>query len=106
MLEAFFPIYIKNAPVNIHVSLAQYFMDNRILCIDKVGQEAVQERISSFMENIPHEQVNDDKTVVALINTAVKTKRQPKEYYQEPDWAELKKIHNEAWKKEAYPGLT
>ena len=45
-----------------------------------------------------------DKTVVVLVNS-IKTKRQPKEYYQEPDWAALKKKHDEEWKRAAYPGL-
>ena len=57
------------------------------------------------MENIPDEQVNDDKTVAVLINTSVRTKKQPKEYYQEPDWASLKKKHDDEWKRAAYPGL-
>ena len=90
MLETFYPIYIKNEPVNIHVSLAGFFMDNRNLNIGRLGKEAVQTRIKKYMESIPDEQVNDDKTIVALINTSVKTRRQPDEYYQEPDWAALK----------------
>jgi serine/threonine protein phosphatase PrpC len=105
MLETFFPLYIKNAPVNIHVSLMQFFMDNRNLRINKTGSETVQANVSEFMENIPDETVNDDKTVAVLINTAVKTKLQPKEYYIEPDWIKLKQEHDEAWKRAAYPGL-
>jgi hypothetical protein len=106
MLETFFPIYIKDNPVsNIHVSLAQFFMDNNKLRIDKVGQEAVQARISDYMEKIPDETVNDDKTVVVLINPSIKTSQMPKEYYVDPDWAELKRKHDEAWKRKAYPGL-
>ena len=105
MLETFFPMYIKNHPVNIHVSLAQFFMDYRSLRIVKLGQEVVQARIKEFMENIPDEHVNDDKTVTVLVNPSVKTKKQPKEYYQEPDWAALKKRHDDEWKRAAYPGL-
>lgn len=108
MLEIFFPMYIKNEDVNIHVSLAQFFLDNRGLKIDKKGgQEKVTASMKEFMSNIPDEQVNDDKTIAVLVNTSVKTnwKRQPKEYYQEPDWAELKRRHDEAWRRQAYPGL-
>ena len=105
MLEPFFPMYIRNEPVNIHVSLAQFFMDNRSLRIDKVGEEAVQTGMRDYIESIPAEQVSDDKTVAVLVNTAVRTKRQPRAYYLEPDWAELKRKHDEAWKREAYPGL-
>ena len=105
MLETFFPIYIRNDPVSIHVSLARFFIDNRSLRIDKAGQQAVQARMAEMLENIPDEQVNDDKTIAVLINTSVKTKQQPKEYYLEPDWAALKMTYDEEWKRAAYPSL-
>ena len=105
MLETFFPMYIRNEPVSIHVSLAQFFMDAKSLRIGKLGPQAVQERIRDFMHKIPDEQVNDDKTVAVLINTAVKTKRMFNEYYDEPDWAALKQKHDDEWRRAAYPGL-
>ena len=103
--ETFFPYLIKNEPVNIHISLAQFFMDNRGLQIDELGEAAVQSRIEDFMNNIPDEQVNDDKTVVVLLNTSVQFTPQPDEYYKEPDWAGLKRRHDEEWKRQAYPHL-
>ena len=105
MLETFFPMYIKNHPVSIHISLAQFFLDYHSLRIVKLGPEAVQTRIREFMENIPDEKVNDDKTVAVLINTFVRTKKQPTVYYEGPDWAALKKKHDDEWKRAAYPGL-
>lgn len=104
--EIFFPIYIRNDPTNnIHVNLAQFFMDNTKLSVHKRARAEVEADITEFLKSIPDEQVNDDKTVVVLINTAIKAKLQPKEYYEEPDWAELKKEYDEAWRREAYPGL-
>ena len=105
MYEILFPYLIKNEPVNIHVNLARYFMDNSLLCIDKEGESAVEQRIKTFMEKIPDEQVNDDKTVVVLINTSIETKIQSDDYYKEPDWAELKRKHDDEWKRLAYPHL-
>jgi hypothetical protein len=105
MLEPLFPFLIKNEPVKIHVKLARFFMDNRSLRIDKDGESAVKTRIEDFIKNIPDEQVNDDKTVVVLVNTAIESALQPDEYYQEPDWAELKRKHDEEWKRLAYPHL-
>lgn len=105
MLETFFPIYIKNDPVKIHVSLARFFMDYRSLRINKLGEETVQAHMKEFMEKIPDEQVDDDKTIVVLLNSSVKTKQQPKEYYQEPDWAALKEKYDDEWRRAAYPGL-
>lgn len=105
MLETFFPIYIKNEPVNIHVTLARFFMDNRALRIDELGEDVVEARMVDYILGIPGEQVNDDKTLVVLMNLSVKSKEQPDEYYEEPDWAELKKKYDEEWKKLAYPHL-
>ena len=105
ILETFFPIYIKNNPVNIHVSLAQFFMDNHRLELQKHNRDDVEERIVNFLQSIPAEQVNDDKTVAVLINTATKINPQPAAYYEEPDWVELKRKHDEAWRKEAYPSM-
>lgn len=105
MLETFFPFYIKNEPVNIHVVLARYFMDNRTLRINESGEEITKTRIEDFIRSIPHEQVNDDKTVVVMVNTSVESSLQSEEYYKEPDWIELKRKHDEEWKRMAYPHL-
>ena len=105
MYETLFPYLIRNEPVNIHVNLAQYFMDNRDLKIDETGEAAVQARIEEFIDRIPDEQVNDDKTVVVLVNTSAEFNPQPDEYYAQPDWAELKRKHDEEWKRLAYPHL-
>lgn len=43
----------------------------------------------------------DDKTVVGLINTELKTENQEAGYYDEPDWVSLQ----EQWNRKAYPHL-
>lgn len=103
--ETLFPVYIREEPVDIYVALARYFMDNNSLEIDNVGEEAVRERIKKFLANIPDTQVNDDKTVVVLVNSKMETKLQPPEYYLTPDWAELKRKWEETWHKRFYPHL-
>jgi len=105
MLETFFPFYIRNEPVKIHVALAQFYMDNIKIHIEKHGEEAVRSHMEKIIQSIPDTQVSDDKTIAVLINPSVKVKRQQKAYYQEPDWAELKRKHDEEWRKLAYPGL-
>ena len=105
ILETLFPIYIRNEKLNIHITLAQYFMDNRKLEIEKNGEEVVAKEIESFLDQIPEEQVNDDKTIVVLINTEVETKQQPDDYYKEPNWDELRRKFDEAYKMAAYPHL-
>lgn len=105
MLETLFPVYIRNEPVSIYVALARYFMDGAVLRIAEVGEQAVREKIEKFLAGIPDAQVNDDKTVAVLINPDMEIKPQPAEYYAEPDWCELKRKYDEAWKRAAYPHL-
>lgn len=105
MLETLFPVYLRSEPVSIHVALARYFMDAGVLRIAEMGEDAVREKIGAFMGSIPDAQVNDDKTVAVLVNTDVPVRLQPPEYYAEPDWAELKRRYDEAWRRAAYPHL-
>lgn len=105
MFETLFPFYIRSEPVSIYVALARYFMDPGALGIVQLGEAAVQAKIGGFLERIPDSQVNDDKTVVVLVNPEVKTSLQPPDYYAEPDWQRLKKQHEESWKRTAYPHL-
>ena len=103
MYEPFFPVYIRNDPVSIYVHLAQFFMDYRQAGFD--CHKALYLRAKEYMENIPPKQVGDDKTVVVLINPTVHAARQPEEYYAQLDWADLKRRHDEQWKRAAYPDL-
>lgn len=105
MFETFFPIYIKDEPVNIHVALAKFFMDRDSLKFEETGEEAVQSSMEKFINEIDRKQVSDDKTIVVLVNGSVPSTRQPKEYYDEPEWDSLRKKHNDAWRRMAYPDL-
>ena len=105
MLETLFPILLRDEAVTIYVALARYMMDAKCLRIEEIGEEAVQDRIDQFIGNIPDEQVNDDKTVVVLVNTEKEPALMPKEYYDVPDWSELKRKRDEMWKRLAYPSL-
>ena len=105
MFETFFPIYIKDEPVNIHVALAKFFMDRDSLKFEETGEETVQRNMEKFIDEIDRKQVSDDKTIVVLVNGSVPRTRQPKEYDEEPDWGALSKKHKDAWRRIAYPDL-
>lgn len=105
ILETLFPIYIRKEPVTIYVALARFFMDAKSLKIKECGEEETCARIHQFIANISDEQVKDDKTIVVLTNTEVEPQIRSKEYYQEPNWTELKRKREEVWKREAYPHL-
>lgn len=105
MFETLFPVYIQNEPVSIYVALARYFMGPDSLQIEESGEEYVKEKVAEFMGSIPDAQVNDDKTVVVLVNPSHDMKLQSPEYYAEPNWDELRKRYEENWRREAYPHL-
>lgn len=105
MYEILFPIYIRNEAVPIYVALARYFMDPNSLHAREFPEEGNQERIGKFMASIPEQQVNDDKTVVVVTNPDAELSYQPPEYYAEPNWNELRRKYEEAWKKSAYPHM-
>lgn len=105
MLETLFPVYIRNEPVNIYVALARYFMGPDSLHIEESGEDSVKEKVAEFMNNIPDAQVNDDKTVVVLVDPDHVLTLQEEEYYAEPNWDQLIRSYEEAWKRAAYPNL-
>ena len=76
-----------------------------ILQLVESGEEYVKDKVSEFMNSIPDAQVNDDKTVVVLVNPNHEMKMQTPEYYAEPNWDELKRRFEESWKRAAYPHL-
>lgn len=103
MLELFFPIYIREDKINIHVALAEFFMRPDIF--KKLGQENMKKRIKEYIQSLDKTIVYDDKTVVYLLNTEVITKRREDEYYKEPDWELARKKYEDAWRRKAYPSL-
>ena len=105
IFEIMFPYLIKDEAVNIHIALARFLMDNRGLRIEERGEDAVKADVENFIKNIPDAQVNDDKTLVVLINASIESKLQPDEYYKEPNWEDLKKKRDEEYKRQAYPHL-
>lgn len=105
MLEIFFPIYIRNVPVDIYVALAQYFMSSEFLSIDSLGEEYVKQKITEFMDSIAESKVSDDKTVVVLVNPDAQMTKQNDDYYEEPDWDTLIQKYEEEWMKAAYPHM-
>ena len=105
MLEIFFPVLLHSEKVNIYVALAQFFMDNLFLKFDEAGEQAVQEKMTAFVQNIPEKQVNDDKTVLVVVNNSIKSERLEYSYYQVPNWAELQKKRQEEFNRLAYPHL-
>lgn len=105
LFETLFPFLLQNEQVKIYVSLAHYLMNEECLNFQKEGAEVVQKKMDAFVSNISGKQVNDDKTLLVLLDTSVVAERMPEEYYSTPDWSALKRKHDEAFRRAAYPHL-
>lgn len=105
MFDTFFPVWIRNEPININVSQARFFMDPENLEISKRNEADTAVRMEGVLRSVDPHTVGDDKTIVTVINLDITCDKQPEEYYSEQDWTELKKKFDEQWKRAAYPGL-
>lgn len=103
--ELFFPIYIKNETINIYTALAKYFMYPDILNITNEDMYKIKKSRLQYIERIGEMVVDDDKTLVVAIDSAIKVTKQNDDYYKEPDWERLKKKYRESYNKKAYSDL-
>ena len=96
--DAFFPYLLAGKP---YVPLVRYFCDNNVLKLSKENLEEVAESRENYFKSKACAAITDDKTLVAIVNTAASPKRQDDSYYAEPDWQGLKL----EWNKKAYPHM-
>ena len=80
-------------------------MSEESLGFSESSDAEVRERMEEFIGGIPGDQVSDDKTVLVMLDTSVRTESRPEEYYRSPDWAALKKKRDEEYRRAAYPHL-
>lgn len=100
-----FPYLLANQQNKIYVSLAEYLMNNKMLKFNRVNYKKVQEKMTAFIESLKKEEVQDDKTILVLLDTSLKVKRQADDYYAVPDWKKLKEEYDKKYFEEAYPSL-
>lgn len=102
MYELFFPIYIKEEPVNIYTSLAKFFLDPYIFVQQEISKDEIKKRREIYMEKLPENVVDDDKTLVVAINTDLDIHMQAEDYYKEPDWGKLIQKYKNRFNEHAY----
>jgi serine/threonine protein phosphatase PrpC len=105
IFETLFPYLLKKNEDPVYVALAHYFMSEENLDFKHNGEKKVQEKMEAYIDSIPGSQVNDDKTILVMIDTNVVPKRLDDEYYKAPDWQKLKEEYDDAFRREAYPHL-
>lgn len=105
MYELLFPVYLRNETVSIYVTLARFFMAPDSLKIAEIGENAVETNMEEFVGSLSDTQVNDDKTMVVIIDSSVEYCLQSDDYYREPDWESLREKYERNWRRQAYPNL-
>ena len=87
VFEQICPPVMKKHKVDINILLAEKFL-NRFDCAEKI--ESVEEAAYNYLKNYPESHLDDDKTVVVLMNIDLIPERQDDSYYQSPDWESIK----------------
>ena len=105
ILETFSPCYLKEHNVGLYIGLLRYYTDIETLGTVEDVDESIRERIESVLGSIPSGVVDDDKTLVVIINDNVKPEKQPPEYYATPEWETLRQKWRLSFREQAYPGL-
>lgn len=87
VFEQFCPNLLKRSEININVPLAARFLDRFNYPLDKVDE--LQKASAEYLKNYPRYLLDDDKTIVAIINKDAVPSRQDNDYYKAPNWEEL-----------------
>lgn len=87
VFEQICPKLMKKEEVTVNVPLAQKFLDRFDCPPDKVSE--LEQASAAFLEKYPRSKLDDDKTVVAVINTDAVPARREESYYAPPDWTAL-----------------
>ena len=105
IFDLLFPYLLNDQDIKIYVPLCEYLMNNESLHFSNRSKDKVCQKMEAFIDSLTKEEVNDDKTIVVMLDTSIKVTRQDDSYYATPNWAELKRIRDEKYFKEAYPSL-
>ncbi len=86
LLGLLFPAILRFEDRPMLIDLAHFLMDAERLEIVEKGELAVQKEQMEWIESLSREQVDDDKTLVVLIDTNISITSQPDTYYASPDY--------------------
>ncbi len=99
--DTFYPYLLRDNYPDIYVPLARFFMDNNVLSVTQENIGEIEKSRLDFVNSEAYASVDDDKTLVVVINPNIFPKMQEDSYYTEPDWDRLQL----EWNMKAYPHL-
>ncbi len=87
VFEQICPKLMRNRDIDINIPLARRFL-NRFDCTEKDVPE-LEKAVHRYLENYPRYLLDDDKTVVVLVNPERRPKEKDESYYAIPNWKEM-----------------
>lgn len=88
VFEQICPPLMRHGEVDINIPLARKFLD-RFDCTEE-EVSVLEDAAYKYLKNFPSTLLDDDKTVVVLINTELLPEIKEEEYYAIPDWRALR----------------
>lgn len=88
VFEQICPPLMRESDIDVNVPLARRFLDRFDCTQDDVPE--LEKAVRKYLEHYPRHLLDDDKTVVVLINSARKPKEKEEAYYAIPDWKLLR----------------
>lgn len=81
------PPVMKQCEIDINISLAKCFLDHNSGSRDEIA--LLEEESCRYLERFPREILDDDKTILVLLNSESIPARREDRYYHSPDWTAL-----------------
>lgn len=81
------PPILKNDQQQINIGFVEMFLNH--FGLDDSEVRNLEREANRYMRNFSQKRLDDDKTIVVIINSEAKPLRRKKSYYAIPDWEEL-----------------
>ena len=81
------PPILKNEQQQINIGFVEMFLNH--FGLDDSEVRNLEREANRYMRNFSQKRLDDDKTIVVIINSEAKPLRRKKSYYAIPDWEEL-----------------
>ena len=87
VFEQICPPLLRNGEVDVNVSLAKRFLDK--FEFTEVDESELEKTLYDYLEHYPRYLLDDDKTMIILVNPSRKPAQKAAEYYAIPNWEAL-----------------
>lgn len=96
ILDVACPWILARTEQPVFVGYVRPFIDANVMKARSDAEfKQLEDEIAEFLSGDRSRLISDDKTVVGLVNTEIVPEVKAVEYYEDPDWAELRRAHDQ-----------